>query len=44
MTRLGEISKNMRKFLYLEEESDIVLIRVYVFESLVLVVFLWQQL
>lgn len=40
MTRLGEISKNMRKFLYLEEESDMVLIRVCIAESLELVAFL----
>lgn len=40
MTRLGEISKNMRKFLYLEEESDMVLIHVCIVDSLELVVFL----
>lgn len=40
MTRLGEISKNMRKFLYLEEESDMVLIRVCIAESLELVALL----
>lgn len=40
MTRLGEISKKMRKFLYLEEESDIVLIHVCIYEWLELVVFL----
>lgn len=42
MTRHGEISKNMRKFLYLEEESDKILIHVCIAESesLELVVFL----
>lgn len=40
MTRLGEISKKMRKFHYLEEESDMVLIHVCIAESLELVGFL----